>query len=159
MYLRKMFAATCLCAWCELRYIAFMNLLLFIVLPWYNFHCCGIIKYSIIKYLLKWNAIITQIKRKQIWKSESFVIFSFLNRWHMEAIFSRPFELSKVCRPIKLRNFKYCPMKCDLKRLARGLRGLSDPAWWKGNWQFWKEEGAHFEVLPIYTDFHHVRIT
>lgn len=68
MYLRKMFAATCLCAWCELRYCFYEFTFIYsssVALT------ISTIKYSIIKYLLKWNAIITQIKRKQIWKSYS----------------------------------------------------------------------------------------
>lgn len=48
-----MFVVICLCVWCEFRYIVFMNLFLFIVFLWYNFYCCGIIKYFLIKYLLK----------------------------------------------------------------------------------------------------------
>lgn len=50
MYLRKMFAATCLCAWCELRYCFYEFTF---IRGAYNFHCGGIIKYSLIKYLLK----------------------------------------------------------------------------------------------------------
>ena len=36
-------------------------------------------------------------------------------------------------QPINLHEFKFCPINAGPKRLARGLRGLSDPAWWKGN--------------------------